>query len=69
MHLLLKFQPSDSKRLARPEVYTEQWFTMKEYDEAVASRTLVTQETWVQRFLRAKMKQESSEVKVEISPP
>jgi len=44
----------------RPEIYTAKWLTTEQHDVALASRILVGEETWKDRFRRAKLKQEFS---------
>jgi len=44
----------------RPEIYTAKWLTTEQHDVALAGRILVGEETWKDRFRRAKLKQEFS---------
>ena len=67
VYLLFIFQPSTferPERVTRPETYTEKWHTTNQHDAALAGRILVGEETWKDRFRRAKAKLISSRSKV-----
>ena len=63
VYLLLIFQPSTFER---PERVTrpEKWHTTNKHDAALPGRILVGEETWKDRFRRAKAKLISSRSKV-----
>ena len=67
VYSLLIFQPSTFEHpecVTRPETYTEKWLTTDQHDAALAGRIPVREETWKDRFRRAKAKLISSRSKV-----